>query len=99
MDKHTPAEREYRLDAFANGLPFHEGPLGEVPEYNGVFVEDLLHAAKERLEHHNAGPFRCRENILAITKIEEGLHWLQARTDRRVLAGVEGTHQTMKDEG
>lgn len=99
MDKHTPFERRERLDTFVNGLPFHEGPLQETPHYNGVFVEDILHGAKERLEHLNVGDFRCRENSLAITKIEEALHWLNARTMRREAAGVEGTHKTMQGEG
>ena len=99
MDKHTPSEREHRLVTFANALPFHEGPLQEVPEYNGIFVEDILHAAKDRLVYLNDGEFRNRETSLAITKIEEALHWLQARTERRVAAGIEGTYQTMEGEG
>lgn len=40
------------------------------------------------------GRFRCRENALAITKIEEALHWLHHRTADREGRGVEGTHQT-----
>jgi hypothetical protein len=99
MDKHTPQERQARIDSFANGLPFHEGPLNEVPQYNGIFIEDLLHAAQERLETHNQSQFRCRENSLAITKIEEAIHWLEHRTRRRETAGVEGTSQTMEGEG
>lgn len=35
----------------------------------------------------------CRENSLAITKLEEALHWLEARTKNRKAAGVEGTSE------
>lgn len=39
------------------------------------------------------GKFRCRQNALAITHLEEALHWLQDRTAEREGRGVEGTHQ------
>jgi hypothetical protein len=99
MDRQTPEARERRIDEFANGLPFHEGPLQEVGEENGIFIEDLLHAAAERLRAHNQTEFRCRENSLAITHIEEALNWLTARTLRREAAGVEGTSERMEGEG
>ena len=39
------------------------------------------------------GRFACRENALALTHIEEGLMWLQKRTNDRMKRGVEGTHK------
>ena len=45
------------------------------------------------LNSPQAGKFRCRENALAITKLEEALHWLAHRTADRERRGVEGTHQ------
>lgn len=60
---------------------------------NGAFVETVIAAALQRIEHYQECQFRCRENALAITKLEEALHWLNARTARRVEQGVEGTHQ------
>jgi len=77
-------------------INWQNGPLGrdhERTEPNGTFVETVLRAAVQRLEYYNSGQFRCRENSLAITHIEEALHWLNARTARREEAGVEGTHQ------
>ena len=79
-------------------ITWQQGPLvhpqtGERMEPNGCFVETVLAAAKGRLEFYNEGQFRCRENSLAITKIEEALHWLQSRTADREARGVEGTHQ------
>ena len=61
-------------------------------EPNGAFVEGVLEAALGRLEFYQRSEFRCRENALAITKIEEAIHWLQHRTADREARGVEGTH-------
>jgi len=79
-------------------ISWQNGPLGRVGTEerippNGAFVEDVLKAALQRLEFYNASQFRCRENSLAITKIEEALFWLQARTSRREVQNVEGTHE------
>lgn len=79
-------------------IEWQNGPLGapddpERQDPNGAFVETVIAAAKQRIEFYNEGKFRCRENSLAITKLEEALHWLNARTNRRVAAGVEGTHE------
>lgn len=71
---------------------FQDGPLQE-GKRNGAFVEDLLMAGRKRLDDYQAGPFRCRENALAITKIEEALHWLDHRTRDRQARGVEGKHE------
>lgn len=85
-------------------IEWQNGPLavdGTRREPNGAFVEGVIAAALDRLhfyqgEQHyvdNGGKFRCRENALAITKLEEALHWLQHRTANREARGVEGTHQ------
>lgn len=100
MDRQSRSERALRLNMFiGDPFPFHEGPLRETRDYNGVFIEDLLHVAADRLREHNETEFRCRENSLAITHIEEALHWLNARTMRREEAGVEGRLETMEGEG
>jgi len=64
----------------------------ERQEPNGAFVETVIDAAIQRMEYYNAGKFRCRENSLAITHLEEALHWLNARTANREKREVEGTH-------
>jgi len=71
---------------------FQNGPIGEAG-INGVSQEVLLAIVLDRLKSFQAGPYACRENALALTKIEEGLHWLQQRTLARMRRGVEGTHQ------
>lgn len=60
---------------------------------NGAFVEDVLWAALQRLEYFNEGKFRCRENSIAITKIEEALFILKDRQLARSERGVEGKHE------
>lgn len=76
-------------------IQWQNGPLGrgtERKEPNGAFVEGVLSAALQRLEFFQATKFKCRENALAITKIEEALHWLNSRTANREKRNVEGTH-------
>lgn len=70
---------------------FQNGPVGE-NGVNGCHNEDLLAIVIDRLEHFQTTPYNCRENALAITKIQEALHWLEARTKDRVERGVEGTN-------
>ena len=59
---------------------------------NGVTQEVLLAIVCDRLRSFQKGPFSCRENAIALTKIEEAQHWLQQRTIARMRRGVEGTH-------
>jgi hypothetical protein len=101
-----PIYQDHRLDAEgrpAGGttggigieIQWQDGPLGrgeERIEPNGAFVEGVIQAAIGRLQFYNDGPFRCRENSLAITHLEEALHWCDARTMAREERGVEGTH-------
>lgn len=77
---------------------FQNGPINEVG-VNGITQEVLLAIVADRLRSFQAGPFSCRENALALTKIEEAMHWLQQRTLRRMRAGVEGTHAKTTGDG
>jgi len=72
-------------------IRFQNGPIKE-NGVNGCHQEDLLAIVIDRLEHFQAGEFKCRENALALTKIQEGLLWLQSRTADRTMRGVEGTN-------
>lgn len=78
---------------------WQEGPLGRAdsPEGrtipNGAFVETVISACVQRLEFFQSSKFKCRENALAITKLEEALHWLESRTKDRELRAVEGTYK------
>ena len=69
---------------------FQDGPIAEAG-VNGCHHEDLLAIVIHRLQCFQAGPYSCRENAIAITKLEEALHWLNHRTAARQRRGVEGT--------
>ncbi len=69
---------------------FQNGPIGE-NEVNGCHHEDLLAIVIHRLQSFQSGKYACRENALALTKIQEALHWLNHRTAERQKRGVEGT--------
>ena len=71
---------------------FQCGPVKEAGQ-NGTQITRVLTLLRDRLEGFQRGPFRCRENALAITKIEESMMWLRYRTDRRIRQGIEGTNQ------
>ena len=78
-------------------IEWQNGPIGrgaDRHEPNGAFVETVIAIAKSRIEFYQDGKFKCRENALAITKLEEALHWLQHRTAERERREVEGTHAT-----
>lgn len=68
---------------------------GAIPEngVNGITQEVLIAICIDRLERFQAGPFACRENALALTKLQEAQHWLHHRTRTREARGVEGTHE------
>jgi len=70
---------------------FQNGPINE-HGVNGITQEVLLAIVADRLRSFQAGSFACRENALALTKIEEAQHWLQQRTLARMRRGVEGTN-------
>jgi hypothetical protein len=79
-------------------IDWQSGPLGrgeDRKEPSGAFVEDVIAAVIQRIRYYqetSEGRFRCRENALAITHLEEGLHWLDARTAEREARAVEGLH-------
>jgi hypothetical protein len=77
-------------------IEWQNGPLGrgdERIEPNGAFVETVIAAAKQRIEYYNRTKFVCRENSMAITKLDEALMWLNKRTADRESRQVEGTHK------
>jgi hypothetical protein len=73
-------------------INFQCGPIAE-QGVNGVTNENLLNIVKIRLEGFQNSDFKCRENAIALTHIEEALLWLAYRTSKREARGVEGTHK------
>lgn len=61
-------------------------------EKDGTTLEEMLKVSIERLQDLNSR-FGCRENSVAITKMQEALMWLEERTKDRISRGVEGKHE------
>lgn len=67
------------------------GPKGTLETVSdGTTNEEVLAVLIDRVKFLN-GIAPCRENSIVITKLEEGLMWLNKRTADRVERGVEGT--------
>ena len=60
-------------------VDFQKGAIQEAG-VNGVMNEDLIAMVITRLEHFNKTKFSCKENAVAITKLEEAMLWLRKRT-------------------
>lgn len=72
-------------------LRFQNGPIAEVG-VNGITHEALLAVLIDRLEHFQAGPYACHENLMALESLRNAQGALHARTMARIERGVEGTH-------
>lgn len=71
-------------------INFQNGPIAEFGT-NGLTHEVLLAIIEDRLLGFQSGPYACRENAVALTKVQEAMMWLNKRTADRVDRGVEGT--------
>jgi len=86
---------KYRLtlpSGATTDLSFQDGPIKEVGT-NGITHEALLTVLIDRIQHFQRGEWSCRENALALTKLDEARLWLLERTRERDGRGVEGTHR------
>jgi hypothetical protein len=91
------ASHRYRIEPTVGNalgllIEFQNGPLKETVYPNGVTNEALLAVVIDRLQGFQSGPYACRENAIALTKLQEAMHWLHHRTRERVSRGVEGTN-------
>ena len=71
---------------------FQNGPI-PANGVNGITHEVLLAIVADRLRGFQEGLFACRDNAIALTKIEEAQMRLQKRTRDRMARNVEGTHE------
>ncbi len=70
-------------------IKFQKGPREEAG-INGIFTEDLLEIAMDRIEVFQNSNFRCRENSKALDFLEMGLLWLLRRISNRRKRNVFG---------
>lgn len=90
------APNHFVVESVATGEPitkvdFQEGPCKEFGA-NGAANEDVISMVICRLQHFQETEWNCRENAMAITKLEEALLWLRKRTMGRENRGVDGTY-------
>lgn len=90
--KFVKNEDDATADVELCNIQFQNGPVGEFG-VNGISNEALLAIVEDRLLGFQSGQFACRENAIALTKIQEAMMWLQKRTLDRLRRGVEGTNQ------
>lgn len=79
------------VDGNQVSFTIQDGPIGDVG-VNGIQVTDMLEYIKQVYKSLNDA-FPCRENSLTITKIEEAIHWQDARTKDREARKVEGKNE------
>ncbi|PEP08206.1 hypothetical protein CN577_11600 [Bacillus toyonensis] len=77
-------------------IKFQEGPI-QTNGVNGAQIEHVINVLVERLQGFQDGGYPCRENALAITKLEEARLWLSERTRKRKQQGVEGKYEKHND--
>ena len=80
-----------RHDVNSISFTIQKGPIKE-SGVNGCQVDAMIECAKIIIEKLNS-KLPCRENALAITKLDESLFWLQKRKADREKRNVEGTSQ------
>lgn len=73
-------------------IEFQNGPIVE-SGVNGISNEALLAIVEDRLAGFQSGEYACRENAVALTKVQEAMMWLHKRTRDRIARGVEGTSE------
>lgn len=100
------AHHKYVIEVFSNSITnppdgglinvverceinFQNGGLKEVGP-NGITDQALIAVVLDRLRSFNDGPYRCRENSMMITKLEEALMWGEKRGNDRARRNVEG---------
>ncbi len=72
-------------------LNFHDGPIElNVNDVNGLTMESLIVILQDRLRGFQEGPYSCKQNDLAIKRLDEALRALQARTKERIARDVAG---------
>ena len=87
-----PFAEKHGEPAVYSTVLFQNGTVNSVGS-NGVTQEALLAILIDRLRLFQAGEYSCRENAIALTHLEDALHWLHHRTRNRMQRGVEGTMQ------
>ena len=73
-------------------VSYQHGPRGVAESIPGIFDDDLLAIAQDRLEGFQSGPFACTENAEALQHIQAARTVLGLRVARRIAQGVLGAN-------
>ena len=92
------ASHEYKLERLlaneytrgAGYLQFQKGPRNEEGSTEGISDAAVISVVLDRLRGFQNGPYRCRENAVVITKLEEAMMWMAKRQNDRHARGVLG---------
>lgn len=82
-------EGQGQIIQFIEKKPIAEGSTELKTVSDGTTNEELIAVLIDRLGFLQS-KFPCKENACAITKLEEGLMWLNKRTADRMKRNVEG---------
>ena len=82
-------EQKGQTIQFIQKEPITEGSTVLKTVADGTINEEVLAMLIDRMNYLQ-GKFPCRENAIAITKLDEALLWLNKRTSDRIKRGVEG---------
>jgi hypothetical protein len=79
-------------------IDWQDGPRGQgdgkpLADPNGAFVEDIIYAAKQRLEFFQRSKFEHQANADAIEHLQAALDALVSRSSERKESGKLGTHK------
>jgi len=74
---------------FIQKEPVNEGSTELKTIDDGTTNEELIEMLLDRMNYLQS-KFPCRENAIAITKLDEALLWLNKRTSDRIKRNVEG---------
>ena len=91
LDKSSVKDREDVRPTLLGSVDFQNGEIESVG-VNGVMDENLIAILIRRLEGFQSSPYSCKENAMALTKLQEAMLWMKKRTSDREIRGVEGTH-------
>jgi len=82
-------DQQGQILQFIHKEPKEEGSIELVTVADGTTNEEVLEVLIDRMNFLQA-KFPCRENAIAITKLDEALLWLNKRTQDRLKRNVEG---------
>ena len=74
-------------------IGWQDGVIDPEKGANGVTLEAMIQASIARLQAFQNTKFKCRENALAITALEQAKNWLMMRREDRFFRDVLNKHE------